>query len=147
MPYQISWMIDKRLVYQRCYGELTMDELRENNQEFVRDYLRQGTPLVHTIVDLTGVTNFPKNLTQYGQAFKRDAEDVARLGWTVVVGANPIFRFFGTVVTNLWRQARFRMFDTLQEAYTFLGQQDNTLDMSQVEREKAASSPPPAQTS
>jgi hypothetical protein len=131
MPYEIWWMVEQRVVYQRCYGELTIEELKANNDEFVA-CLMQGTPLVHTIVDLTEVTKFPLKLNDMAQAFKRSDEAVARLGFTLVVGANPMFNFFGRVLTQLWNKARFRMCTTTQEAVEMLGQVDPGLDMSTV---------------
>lgn len=131
MPCEMDWLIKDRLVFQRCWGELTLDELRSTNHDFV-DCIHAGMPLVHTIIDLTEVTDFPKSLTEINRAFARDEETLQRLGWTLVISTHPILRFFASIVTSLWNKARFRIFATNDEALNFLAELDATLDPAQV---------------
>lgn len=125
MPYEIRWHTENRVIYQRCFGVLTLDEMRENN-EITMQYINSGTPLVHNIVDMREVESFPMNLKQMGDVFKRDQETLIRLGWTVVIGLTPIMRFFATVLIQIWG-ARYRFVTTLEEAEDFLLDRDVTL--------------------
>lgn len=120
MSYQLWWAVPDRVVMQRCYGDLTVEELKTINQTFVSQYLRVGTPLIHTVIDLTDMTGFPKNLPQLTKAFQRDKQDIERLGWTLVVGVNPIVKFFASIITQLWSQSRFRVVDSVEDAEKFL---------------------------
>jgi len=125
MPYQVSWYYEKRILYSRIEGDITLDEVKAMNDTIVQQYLPQGTPLVHSIVDVTRVGKYPMNVGQLSQAVKFDN---STSGWLVVVSkANPIIRFFASVITQV-SDTRFRMYSTVDEAVTFLAGVDTTLE-------------------
>jgi hypothetical protein len=125
MPYQTSWYQEKRVIYIRVWGDVTIDEIHEMSEE-QGQYLNQGKPLVHSISDITHVQSFPNNLAQL-----RDSMQASRhpnVGWILIVGpTTPLKRFFTSMLTQiLIPKARFRMFDKMEEAVNFLKDVDST---------------------
>ncbi len=144
MAYKTWWAIEKRVIHQVCSGEMTLEELGRANVDVVAA-IHEGTPLVHIIVDLTDVTRFPTNLKELAGVFKRDDATTERTGWLCVVGVNAIIHFFASIISQLWNKSRFRMFASVDEAYSFLGKFDPSLDITQAKRQlltnEAASNP------
>jgi hypothetical protein len=125
MAHQTSWYIPRRVVLQRLYGTLTIEELKQINSEF-EQCLNEGIPMVHVLVDVSGVERYPIKLHEIAQAMQHGDE---REGWVMLIGANPILKFLGSAITQL-AKLRFRTFNTVEEAFEFLKQQDYTLSQA-----------------
>ena len=52
MPYEISWLVDKRVIYTRMYGYVTGEDLRNNNAD-MQAFVQDSELLLHTITDAT----------------------------------------------------------------------------------------------
>jgi hypothetical protein len=127
MPYEINWYAPERVIYERLYGEVTLEDARGLNSESY-DFFHEGTPLIHVVVDLTGVQKFPASLTSIGQMIKNKPQQGV-VGWVLIYGAeNPLLRFIASMVAQVsGDKIRLRMMNSLEEAVNFLRQQDETL--------------------
>lgn len=127
MPCQIQWYAEKRVVYQRLYGNITLEDVRYVNQQSAV-YLSAGIPLVHVIVNLTEVEHFPTSLGTIREMLKAPSQKDAT-GWVLIYGAdNPLLRFVASMVAQLaGEKVRLRMVDDLAQAVEIIRQQDETL--------------------
>lgn len=127
MPAEISWYHENRIIYERFYGTITVEEMITLTQKS-EEYREAGIPLVHTIVDLSGIESFPKNLGAIRAAIKRPAH-MERIGWIIIYGTqNPILKFFASAITQVFGgQVRFRLCETLEQSLAFLTERDQTL--------------------
>lgn len=122
MPTEIYWKMPQRVVYVRNYGHMTVPDIRDSIEQ-MRAYYETGTPLVHTILDVGDVTSYPNLLElRHGLNLERSSQQ----GWTIFVGAEGVARFICSVLAQLAGD-RFRMFDTVDTAVTFLHEMDETL--------------------
>ena len=122
MPYQQSWLVEKRIVYTRMYGYVTGEELLAQNEE-MRAFIQQSEQLLHTINNATDTTGTDMNLRDLQ---KTQFTNVDNLGWAIYVSPSKMNRFFASVITQLSHK-RGRQFATLEEALTFLQEMDDTL--------------------
>jgi hypothetical protein len=124
MPFSIQWGIEKRIIHKRYYGDVTLEEFQQAIQE-TRDYALQGTPLIHTIDDMSAVTSFP---IQLGTLIKTvGSVDNTIFGYTVIVGNDKLMNFLANIVTQKM-QARYRPVSTYEEAQSFLMDVDASLE-------------------
>lgn len=127
MAYSVGWYIDKRVTYQRLYGHVTLEDVRDINAESI-DISRNGIPLVHSVIDITGVQKFPTNLAAIREIMSIQTDGDA-VGWVLIVGAdNPVIRFIASVITQLvMEKIHFRLMDSMDAALEFLQEHDATL--------------------
>ena len=123
MPFETRWLIANRVVYQRFYGDVTIEEFADSVAE-IRQFIDSGTPLVHAIGDLTTVQKYP-SLIQMSKVAQSNPT-LPNVGWTVLLVTNPLLRFFGTVLAQFTVE-RIRTVGTLQEAMQFLLSRDQTI--------------------
>jgi hypothetical protein len=137
MPYQVSWYVDQRVVYFNAYGSATVEDIQKMNME-TQNYVRAGQPLVHVLVDLSGLDKFPTNMAGMRQSLQQ--MDHERMGWVVVCGAgNALLRFVASLITQfVIPNVRLRMFDTVQQGIEFLRERDSTLAEEMPISEKSA---------
>lgn len=133
MPFETRWLIANRVVYQRFYGDVTIEEFADSVAE-IRQFIDSGTPLVHAIGDLTGVQKYP-SLIQMSKVAQANPA-MANIGWTVLLVTNPLLRFFGTVLAQFTVE-RIRTVATFQEAMQFLLTRDQTIPADEVARLEA----------
>ena len=124
MPYQQSWLVEKRVVYTRMYGYVTGEELLAQNEE-MREFIQQSEQLLHTVNDATDTTGTDMNLRDLQ---KTQFTNVDNLGWAIYISPSKMNRFFASVITQLSKK-RGRQFATLEEALTFLQEMDDTLPL------------------
>ncbi len=122
MPYEISWLVDKRVLYTRMYGFVTGEELNAQNKD-IGEYARQSELLLHTINDGIGVTGTSMGLRDLQNT---QFNSLDNLGWAIYVSPSKMNRFFASVITQLSKK-RGRQFATLGEALKFLNEMDDTL--------------------
>lgn len=125
MAHEIGWLVDGRVIYQRYYGVVTLDELVDASGA-VGALVDDGVCPVHTLIDIVGLKEYPGAIGEIRRAL-RDARFDARLGWLVLVGVHPIPRYIASVVIQV-TGLRFRLFDTFEEGLHFLATHDETLD-------------------
>ena len=134
MPYAISWLAEKRVVYTRTYGFVTGEELTNQNKE-IQVYAQQTEQLVHIITDATDTTGTDMGIRDLQ---KTQFLSVHNLGWALYISPSKMNRFFASIITQLSNK-RGRQFATLEEGLTFLQQMDESLPpFSAPEKSNAA---------
>jgi hypothetical protein len=136
MPYSIRWYVEGRVILERAYGIVSMEELVRFNEEVTREIAEHGTPPVHVIADLTSVERYPPSLGEILSTMRRTT-DRARLGWMLVAVQNPVLRFVASVVFQV-AGMRLRMFPTVPEALKFLVLMDDTVTLPEYTDEHQA---------
>ena len=122
MPWEISWLVEKRITYTRMYGFITGEELIAQKTEMEK-YIQQSEHILHMISDATDSTGTNMGLRDLQ---KTQFADAPNLGWAVYISPKKMDRFFASVITQLMKK-RSREFATLQEGIQFLQDVDETL--------------------
>ena len=122
MPYAISWLVEKRVLYTRLYGFVTGEELQAQSHE-MEAYVQKSEQLLYIITDGTDTTGTDMGLRDLQ---KTQFADTPNLGWSVYISPKKMDRFFASVITQLWKK-RSREFATLDEGIRFLQSVDDSL--------------------
>ena len=129
MNIETRWYIKDRVAYVHMSGIIGVNEMVTLNEQitaFIEDGVAVGAPLVHFLVDDSGVTETKLKLNQINSVMP-----VIRhrsFGWAITIGnENPFVKILVYLVSQLAR-VRFRRVNTRQEAIDFLISQDQTLD-------------------
>ena len=122
MPYALSWLVDKRVIYTRLYGFITGDELSAQREE-MQPLIQDSDQLLYIITDATDSTGTNLGLRDLQ---KTQFADATNLGWAVYISPKKMDRFFASVITQLLKK-RSREFATLEEGIRFLQSIDETL--------------------
>ncbi len=132
MSVEISWRQPRRVIYERFYDTVTIEELTSIQQTFFH-YLSEGDAPVHSIIDMAAVHSFPKSLNQIRQALTPDP--TGKGGSVVIVtGGNPVLKFVTSMISQvLFRQAQFTFCATLDEAVSYLRQRDPTVILERID--------------
>lgn len=122
MPYAVSWLVDKRVIYAQLYGYVTTDELSAYYQSLI-DLAQDSELLLHTLTDSTGMTGMKMS---FRELQNMGFDGIHNLGWAVLISPNKINRFFASVITQLSHK-RGRQFATIEEGLRFLQEIDDSL--------------------
>jgi hypothetical protein len=124
MPFEVSWLVDQRVVYVRTYGEMTMSEMQESSVQS-RKLCEEGIPFVYVISDATDLVKVQVKL-QDVLAFFRGAKVIDKVGWSVFVGATSVERFFFAIISQ-FNNNNHRTFSKLEDAVAFIQSADDGL--------------------
>lgn len=122
MPCETRWYVKKKLLYQRFYGVVTLEDFKQSI-ETAGAFIAEGDPLIHAIADLLEIEKWPP-LTQMSKMARR--EPFSGIGWTVIIVSNPALRFVAGLLVQ-FTLTHFRVAASLDEALKFLAERDNTL--------------------
>ncbi len=122
MPSEVSWLVEKRILYIRMYGFMTGQEIAAQNK-IMETYIRQSEQLLHLISDSTDMTGTNMGLRDLQ---KMQFANVPNLGWSIYISSRMMDRFFASVITQLMKK-RGREFATLEQGLHFLQEMDDTL--------------------
>ena len=128
MPVQINWYIPERILLAQYSGDVSREDILTQYQEGIALCHSVSSPYVHMIVDLNGVSSFPKSISDYKGTFGEKARNA---GWVVLIGDNKIIRLLSSVVTNLMK-LNFAYVNSLDEAITFISQRDNSFSYEEA---------------
>ena len=125
MPYQTGWYVENRIILTRYTGFIQVEDIRGQIDE-TRRLIDQGTPLVHSIIDLSQIDKWPP-LNVVNEFRSMDIESVReRMGWSIIVANNMVLKFGSSLFAPIFN-LRQRIFSTVDEALTFLHENDSTL--------------------
>ncbi|MBI1258666.1 MAG: hypothetical protein GC204_14455 [Chloroflexi bacterium] len=132
MSVEISWQQPKRVIYERFYDAVTVEELTSIQQTFFQ-FLIDGDAPVHSIIDLSAVRSYPKSINQVRQAFV--ADKTGKGGRVVlIVGSNVIMRFITSMVSQIaFKDAQFTFCNSVDEALAYLRQIDSSVTLEQID--------------
>ncbi len=122
MPVETRWMIEKRICYQRIFGEVALKEVTQA-VEAAALYAADGRPPVYFIVDVTELQSYPP-LASVLRVMPHTSPP--NVNCSVLVVHHPLLRFMGTLLTQL-SGMRYHTVVTVHEALQFLYRRDSTL--------------------
>lgn len=125
MSYRLSWYVPGRIVLYEMVDAESETDFEQLDQDFLAHLDRAEGPLVHFLFEFESVDTGqrPDIRSMTGMQFVRDP----RTGWVIVISKpNPIIKFLITTAAQI-NQARFRLFDTRDQALDFLQDVDATL--------------------
>ena len=125
MPYQTSWCVEKRVILTRYTGIIVAEDIHGQIKE-TRALIEQGTPLIHSIIDLSQIDKWPP-LNTVNEFRAMEIDDVREhMGWSIIVANNVVLKFGSALFAPIFK-LRQRIFSTLDEALDFLQENDPTL--------------------
>jgi hypothetical protein len=130
MPIVHHWIIPQRVIYVRWYGEITVADAHEANQNTAR-FIEEGIAPVHMLRDDSGITKIPHVTPRQTLDALKAARD-PRFGWAVNIGySSALVRVLIDLYSKFTR-IRIHRAETLEEALTFLKQADASLNLEDV---------------
>ena len=125
MPYKTGWYVEKRIILTSYTGIINVEDIRGQIDE-THALIEQGTPLIHSIIDLSQIEKWPP-LNVVNEFRAMNIESVReRIGWSVIVANNVLLKFGSALFAPIFN-LRQRIFSTLDEALIFLQENDPTL--------------------
>ena len=128
MPFETSWYVADRVVYEKFSGFVSLDEINEVVRLGETFQQQAGDQALHFIADITELKSVPLNIVQLRNI---QLKPPPKKGMTVIVASpnysvNNVATFFGKLMRTVFGW-RFKMFRTIDEAYTHLQEVDPTL--------------------
>ncbi|MCI0711185.1 MAG: hypothetical protein L0154_13590 [Chloroflexi bacterium] len=122
MPYQVSWLVEDRVLYFELYGTFNNTDFHAMMTEG-RELVDGGTAPVHIITDMSAVET-----TEIGmEDFKRRGRDRSpKLGLSVNVTPRRAERFVSSIGARIMG-FNPRHFATVEKAIEFLQRMDTSL--------------------
>lgn len=125
MPYQTEWYVAKRIIVTTYTGNISIEDIHGQIEE-TRRLINEGTPLIHSIIDLSKIDKWPP-LNVVNEFRAMDIEAVReRIGWSIIVANNMVLKFGSSLFAPIFN-LRQRIFTTVDEALAFLHENDATL--------------------
>jgi hypothetical protein len=125
MPYEITWLRDKRIVSLRVWGVFSETELIASGSQ-MRDALSEGTAPVHVVCNATEVVDYPKNIRVVKEGAQLYFSHPA-MGWFMFLGFDkPIMRFFSNTIMQLLMR-NFKHARSMEEVMSILCKVDATM--------------------
>ncbi len=125
MPYQTGWYVEKRVILTNYTGIIGIEDIRGQIEE-TRFMIEQGTPLIHSIIDLSQIEKWPP-LNVVNEFRSMDIEAVReRMGWSIIVANNVLLKFGSSLFAPIFN-LRQRIFSNLDESLAFLQENDPSL--------------------
>jgi hypothetical protein len=125
MPYEITWIRDRRIVCLRVWGVFSEEELTTSSK-LMGEALAAGTPPVHVICNASDISDYPKNI----RVIKESAQLYfahPSMGWFLFLGFDkPIMRFFSNTIMQLLMR-NFKHARSMEEAMAILCRVDTTV--------------------
>jgi hypothetical protein len=135
VTYQLSWLVENRVLLQVAYGEITIEELNQLAAE-INVFLQMGTAPIHIIVDARHLKMFPQGVLRNYHAYEN--LNPKQLGWVVQVSDNQVLQYLTSTVSHLIG-FNLRTFADMPAALNFLQHAEPSLNWNEatinVERE------------
>lgn len=123
MAHSSHWVIDKRVLRIKYTGNITKEELGELNTELT-EYLEYGEAPIHIISDNSEMERLDINIKTFRSSMM--VMNDKRWGWTMLVGAETITKFFGRLISNTFR-LKLKLVDTDHQARYAIQTLDTTI--------------------
>lgn len=123
MPYEITWLVENRVLLTRPVGDISIEEL-EDAVVRMQTMMNAGEEPIHTLSDNRQVGTFPTSLSTLKKFMTRHPKAT---GWSVLIQDNSAARFVSEMVTRFAGQSKLKSFVTLQEGVAFLERNDKSL--------------------
>lgn len=123
MPYELSWLLDKRVIHLRAFDILTAQEYETSADELLSMF-DDGIAPVHVVVDHLDVDEIKLSPTLVKDLIFPNQHEAS--GWTILVAASKLATFSISMITQL-NNVSIRTCDTLEEAMETLQRVDNSI--------------------
>ncbi len=123
MPHEAQWLAGKKVIHMKYTGIVEREELSELNN-ILSTYIEDGEEPIHIITDLTDMDKLNVDMKSLRTTFTIMWD--TRWGWIMIVGADPITKFFGQLVSHAFGK-KMRIVKTLDDAKYALGIEDSRL--------------------
>jgi hypothetical protein len=125
MAYDISWLIENRIIHIIINGDVNSDALNAMTDDVMRLLDENHTPQVHLLINDKQIKVVPKQILKMLNSSRSLRHP--RLGWLIIYGTdNKLFRFLTQMLSRMINLKQ-RRFLTQEEAITFLQTVDATL--------------------
>ncbi len=129
MPVLVTWYIEHRVVYARYYGEITVEEMKENNAQ-LETHLDAAEAPAYILADARDAEKFPFSMSALWDV--ATGKPHPKLYWSLNVTPQRMQRFIATLLSQ-FNRVNSKQFATMEEALEFLQRLDKSLpDLSQI---------------
>lgn len=122
-----NWIEDGKIAYIELIGDFDEEGVTKFNTFWAENYLSKGNPPVHTIIDASGLTNYPKNLGMLREGSSISVKH-PHAGWVLMVGfsSNPVLKFLSSAVSQVLG-VKFKQVESLDDAKDVLRRINDTV--------------------
>lgn len=125
MPYEISWYAPPHVLFVSITGDMDIPSIRALSENLLAE-LKQGTPPVHILTDVTHMGRYPGNVTEFRNAMQMLT---GRFDSNILIGrSSPMLKFIASVISQVSRY-ELRMVSSLDEALDALSKIDPNLSL------------------
>lgn len=125
MAYSIKWYIEEKVILTTYESTLTLEELKESNQQTI-DFANHSTQKVHNIIDIRTLEKFPTNIIEMlhvSNSLKHE-----NIGWFVILGSSSLQRYVVGLLGQLFN-AQVSSVNKFEEALDLLRSKDSNLSV------------------
>ena len=131
MPFESSWMLEKRVLYLHSYGTVAGAQIEAGVNTHLR-LLAEGDAPVHVIIDIHKTTVTPHSLTQLRGNYQFKIHP--NTGWTVLINStNKIIVFIVSMMMQINGVREYKTAYTVEDAVKFLNHNDKTLNLDAIQ--------------
>lgn len=123
MSYELSWLLDKRIIHLRAFDVLTTEEYRAAATELLTLF-DEGIAPVHIVVDHLDVQEI-----KFSPGIIKELifpEQHSNSGWTILVSASKMAAFSINMIVQL-NKIPMKTCNTIEEALSILQRMDQSL--------------------
>ena len=124
MPYTMQWYIPDRVAYTQYSGHISLEEFEAVISE-IKQYLAEGTPPVHHIVDYLAVESVTDKTQLVKQALSQ--LELGKHGWAVIISSKHAYIRYQVFTLAQAAGVRYQEVTSLEGAVAFLMRADETL--------------------
>jgi hypothetical protein len=124
MPYEMHWYIPNRVVYTQFTDHVSTEEF-ESVESAMKQFLAEGTPMIHHIVDFQMVESVSDKTWHSKKPLSQI--ELGRHGWAVLVNSKSAYIRFLTFTMAQAAGVRYREVNSFDDAILFLERADETL--------------------
>ena len=125
MQHKVGWLLENRVIHIYVTGEYEIETVRRVVAE-VKALADVGTPPLHVVWDMMGVTNMTRDLrdpiNEMGSVRYHP-----KLGWITIITDNSAIRFAGQIVST-FLGASYRAVASFDEAIDTICRVDPTVE-------------------
>ena len=131
MPHKFTYYPEQHLLNETFYENVTIDELRGMQAELL-DIAGKSDTSYDILIDVRLVEKFPTALGQIKEVMNSTSDPNIR--WIIMIASpSPVVKFILTTITQmLVKNARYRMFESYEEAVAFLEQLDPAISLTEI---------------
>lgn len=120
----ISWLVDKRVIFVDIGVRLTMTDLMEMNAGIIK-LLDEGDAKIHIVFRATELADFPVTFSSLSQVFTLVKHP--KLGWSITINDNRVLKLIATMINKTVNRRTIKYVNTYEEVKELLQTIDPSL--------------------